>query len=288
MKPLRAPLWSIALVLAIVATAVPVAAGAQEQASQVLSPIEQHESSPAFAVVSVKENKSHASFGHAIFSEEGVSVENMPLLNVIRMAYNMINSVDTEFIGVPGWAKTDRFDIEAKVDAADLDRLHKLTRAERQVMLQRLLADRFGLKAHADQREQPVYLLVVAKKGPKISKVAEIDPAVIKGPAEGAALPRLTDREIDAKAVWMSSLAMMLTQVVHRPVLDRTGLVGNYDVALKWTPDLVGDAGLSKVGSDTGPSLFTAVQEQLGLKLQPAKQNVDVLVIDHVEMPSAN
>ncbi|MEO6817694.1 MAG: TIGR03435 family protein [Edaphobacter sp.] len=269
-------------------TTVAGAARAQGQPGQVSSQVDQHEPPLAFSVVSVKENKTQASFGRAIFSEEGVSVENMPLLNVIRMAYNMINSVETQFIDVPGWAKTGRFDIEAKVDAGDLDRLHKLTRAERQVMLQKVLADRFGLRVHADQREQPVYLLVVAKKGAKISKVADIDPALIKGPAEGASLPHLTDREIDAKAIWMSSLAMMLTQVVHRPVMDRTGLVGNYDVELKWTPDLAGDAGSAGAGSDTGPSLFTAVQEQLGLKLQPAKQKVDVLVIDHLEMPSAN
>jgi uncharacterized protein (TIGR03435 family) len=288
MRHFGAPLWLIALVCAIGLATVPVAAGAQGQPSQVSSQVEQHGPLPAFDVVLVKENKSHTSFGHAVFSEQGVSVENMPLLNVIRMAYNMINSVDTQFIDVPGWAKTDRFNIEAKVDAGDLDRLHKLTRAERQVMLQKILADRFGLKAHADQREQPVYLLVVAKKGAKINKVAEIDPALIKGPAEGAALPLFTDREIDAKAIWMSSLAMMLTQVVHRPVIDRTGLVGNYDVELKWTPDLAGDADSSKVGSDTGPSLFTAVQEQLGLKLEAAKQKVGVLVIDHLEMPSAN
>lgn len=288
MRQHRAPLWLIALVCTMGIAAAPVAAGAQQQPGHASSRAEQHKSSLAFSVVSVKENKTHENFGHAIFSEEGVSVVNVPLLNVIRMAYNMINSVDTQFIDVPSWAKTDRFDIEAKVDAGDLDRLHKLTRAERQVMLQGLLADRFGLRAHADQREQPVYLLVVAKKGPKINKVAEIDPAEMKGPAQGAAVPRFTDREIDAKAIWMSSLAMMLTQVVHRPVLDRTGLIGNYDVALQWTPDLAVDAGSTEAAPDTGPSLFTAVQQQLGLKLQPAKQKVDVLVIDHLEMPSAN
>jgi uncharacterized protein (TIGR03435 family) len=287
MRPLRAPLWLITLVWAGISVLCRTT-DAQEQHSQASSQIERHESSPAFAVVSVKENKTKTLYGHAIFSEQGVSVVNMPLLNVIRMAYNMINSVDTEFINVPGWAKTDRYDIEAKVDVEDLDRLHKLTRPERQVMLQKLLADRFQLKVHVDKREQSVYLLVVPKSGPKINKVADIDPAQIKGPPEGYIPPRITAREIDAKSIWMSSLAMMLTQIVHRQVLDQTGLSGNYDVALKWTPELASDGSSSTAGSDPGPSIFTAVQEQLGLKLQPAKQNMDVLVIDHLELPSAN
>jgi uncharacterized protein (TIGR03435 family) len=287
MWQLRAPLWFVALVWVGIAMASGTAR-AQEQHNQISSQIEQHESLPAFAVVSVKENKTATRAGHAIFSEQGVSVVNTPLLNVIRMAYNMINSVDTQFIDVPGWAKTDRFDIEAKVDATDLDSLHKLTRAERQMMLQKLLADRFQLKVHVVKQEQPVYLLVAAKSGPKISKVADIDPTQIKGPQEGYIPPRITDREIDAKSIWMSSLAMMLTQIVHQQVLDKTGLSGNYDVALKWTPEFASDGGSSTTTSDTGPSIFTAVQEQLGLKLQPSKQNMDVLVIDHLELPSAN
>jgi uncharacterized protein (TIGR03435 family) len=287
MRQLRAPLWLVALVWVGIAMASGTAR-AQGQLSQSSSQIERQKSLPAFAVISVKENKTNTRSGHAIFSEQGVSVVNTPLLNVIRMAYNMINSVDTQFIDVPGWAKTDRFDIEAKVDATDLDSLHKLTRAERQMMLQKLLADRFQLKVHVVKQEQPVYLLVAAKSGPKISKVADIDPAQIKGPQEGYIPPRITDREIDAKSIWMSSLAMMLTQIVHQQVLDKTGLSGNYDVALKWTPEFVSDGASSTTTSDTGPSVFTAVQEQLGLKLQPSKQNMDVLVIDHLETPSAN
>ena len=287
MRPHRTPLW-VTVLISLAGIATSGTANAQQQPTQISSQVERHNSLPAFAVVSVKENKTKTLYGHALFSDQGVNVVNMPLLNVIQLAYNMINSVDTQFIDVPGWAKTGRFDIEAKVDAEDLDRLHKLTRPERQVMLQELLADRFQLKVHVDKREQPVYLLVVPKSGAKIIKVADIDPAQIKGPPEGYIPPRMTDREIDAKSIWMSSLAMMLTQVVHRQVFDRTDLTGNYDVALKWTPDLTSDGGSSTAGTDTGPSIFTAVQEQLGLKLQPAKEKVDVLVIDHLEMPSAN
>jgi uncharacterized protein (TIGR03435 family) len=126
-----------------------------------------------FEVASVKPSKSGAAFFRIQFMPDGVRIENASLLMIIRAAYGLFNSLDDKFLGVQGWAKTERFDVEAKVSPADVDEFKKLSIEQRQHMMQAVLADRFALQAHLETKEQPVYLLVIGKNG---SKLAEAKP----------------------------------------------------------------------------------------------------------------
>jgi len=154
-------------------------------------------------------------------------------------------------------------------------------------MIQAMLADRFKLLAHHEIREQPVYELVIAKNGPKLQEAKPAEGSDPGGTVESRA------GQIAAKNVVVSQLVTRLTQTLGRTVVDKTeGLKGKYDFMLIWAPDEAGSSPSSASSSappdPTGPSIFTAIQEQLGLKLEPAKGPVDCLVIDHLEQPSEN
>ncbi len=165
-----------------------------------------------------------------------------------------------QIVDGPSWAESAGFDIVAKGDD------------DRQIraMVQKLLADRFGLTLHAATREMPVYALVVGKGGPKFH-ASEKENMSISGGGKG--------RVMYQKAT-MALFAQNLAPPLGRTVVDRTGLAGEYDFTLEWSPE----EGMST----ESPSLFTALQEQLGLKLESAKAPVKILVIDHAEKPSQN
>ena len=173
------------------------------------------------------------------------------------------------------------------MESAVADRLQGLSReqarAELQAMFQQLLADRFKLAVHWETRELPVYDLVPAKKGPTIQKTKETDGR--SGTSSG-------DGRFSAGGLTLTEIAEALTQELGRElgrvVIDKTGMEGRYDMALKWTPETGAEGGGAGAGPDAGPSIFTAIQEQAGLKLESAKGPVKVLVIDHVEMPTEN
>jgi uncharacterized protein (TIGR03435 family) len=169
-------------------------------------------------------------------------------------------------------------------------------------MFQPLLADRFKLKFHYETRELPVYVLTIAKNGPKL-KESQPDPAGPPGPAgmRGKHMMRLMGMgHLEAQGISVTLLTHELSRQLGRTVIDKTGLTGNYDFGLQWTPDLgtgptfkgpqggpsAGDNGAAPDAS--GPTIFTAIQEQLGLKVESQKGPVRVMVIDHVEPPSAN
>jgi len=250
---------------------------------------------PAYDVVSVRQNKSGTKSFRSGYTPNGLSVENASLLMLIRQAYAMFDSLDDKFLQVPEWAKTERYDIQAKVDASDIEDLHKLSAAQRGLMLQALLADRFKLTTHQEIREQPVYALVVAKSGPKL-KEAKPDDTYPNGIDDGhghkADTVRMSRGGFIAQAIPMSSLESILTQIVERTVLDKTELTGKYNVTLSWSPEenqtAFSTAADITPSDSAGPSIFTALQEQLGLKLESQKAPVEVLVIDHVERPSEN
>jgi uncharacterized protein (TIGR03435 family) len=147
-------------------------------------------------------------------------------------------------------------------------------------MLQSLLADRFSLKVHHESKVLPIYELVVAKDGSKM-KESDFPESNTNG------IGRLT-----AKGMPMADVALLLTIFVNRFVVDKTGLRGRYDFDLHWTPDSWVDVPeqISRFLPEKvfGPSIFTALREQLGLRLQPTKGPVDILVIDHIERPSEN
>ena len=198
----------------------------------------------------------------------------MPAWVLIRSAYGVL--LEDQVVGLPGWARSDRIAVQAKMDAdtaATLDKLPPLERWKRmQVMLQAMLADRFALKAHRESRNLPIYVLTVATGGPKMKKTA----ADGLGGNASYASGKVTAREISLEA-----LAANLSFAVGRPIVNKTGLEGGYDFALDYAPE-------GADASDPRPSLFTALEEQLGLKLVPSKGLVDVIVIDHIERPSEN
>ncbi len=205
-----------------------------------------------------------------------LDVSNVTLKILIQQAYGV---KDFQISGGPGWINSDRYDVVAKADG-DVGRAEQL-----RPLIQKLLADRFQLTIHRDTKELPVYALVVGKNGPKLKESASNGP--------GAQI-RMGRGVINGQAMGMGMLASELSRPLGRTVIDRTGLKGQYEIKLEWTPEDgpghgPGDGPESAPPPDTtGPSLFTALQEQLGLKLESSKGPVEIIVIDRVEKPSEN
>jgi uncharacterized protein (TIGR03435 family) len=229
---------------------------------------------PHYDVSTVKPNVSgsggYSWGGH----NDRFTATNVTLLQILELAYD-IN--EDEIIGLTGPVSSAHFDIVARVLGPDGSKPPDHTDAQLAAMLIPLLADRFHLSAHLETKTMPVYELVVAHGGPKFT----LSQTEVPGQSDWSA--RGITKSLNFKGGSMADLADTLTDQVHRKVIDKTGLTGSADIALKWTDDVAAEAG--------GPnviSIFTAVEEQLGLKLQPSKGPVDTLVIDHAEMPSQN
>jgi bla regulator protein blaR1 len=258
-----------------------------------------------YEVASIKPNKSGTNMVRLMFTPDGLSATNGTLEMLINAAYGVENS---QISGAPSWLNSDKYDIEAKMDSSTADDLRKLNeddrRVARQHMLQALLAERFKLTLHRETKELPVYELVVAKDGPKFkeAKPGDTYPNGIKGPdgQSHAGMMFMTREGFTAQGIPISNFVQHLTRQLGRNVVDKTGLTGKYDFTLKWTPDESQRAmfkgteggqpgtGATPTPESSGPSIFTAIQEELGLKLESQKGPVDIIVIDHVEKPSEN
>jgi uncharacterized protein (TIGR03435 family) len=230
----------------------------------------------------------------------------------VKMLILKAYAVDNyQLSGATDWVGSQRYDIDAKFENSVADELQKLSPNDRILarrhMLQTLLAERFKLTIHRENKELQVYALVVAKNGSKLQEVKLDDADASKSkeiPASGTGSMTYggSGGQMRGQASPLSNLATMLTSYLHRLVIDRTGLTEIYNFALRWTADenltqpssnSQGAAGGSSNGlpsaDPTGsPSLFTAIQEQLGLKLESAKGPVEFIVIDHVERTSGN
>lgn len=201
--------------------------------------------------------------------------------DLVAIAYNVRQF---QISGGPAWIGTERFDVDARAStsgATPPGDLRKVNDEQRKIgeRLRNLLADRFQLAIHRETEQQPVYELVVSKGGAKLQESME-----------GKNLIRKGIGTIKGQSVGLRMLALNLSNELDRPVIDKTGLVGNYDFELKWTP-VVLSAGPVDPPLPTEPDrpwIFTALQEQLGLRLEPKKGPVEVLVIDRVERPSKN
>jgi bla regulator protein BlaR1 len=260
---------------------------------------------PVYEVASIKPNKSGERMVRMMGRPDGFTGTNMTLQMLIRNAYGV---EDNQISGGPSWLGSEKYDMEAKMDSSVADELRKLSEdqrtLERRRMLQALLADRFKLTLHRESKELPVYALVIAKNGPKLqeAKPGDTYPNGIKGPdgVGSAGFMRMGRGELTGQGLPMGSVVRLLTQQLGRTVLDKTGLAGKYDLTLKWTPDESeapmlkgpegGPQGMGGTASpdSSGPSIFTAIQEQLGLKLESQKGPVEIIVIDHAEKPSDN
>lgn len=276
---------------------------------------------PSFEVASVKQNKSGTGFVRIQMQPGGRFVaENMPLAELLRFAY-AVQPFQIE--GGPGWIRSDRFDVTAKAElAAGATPGAPGQIGPVQLMMQSLLAERFKLKVRRESKEMPVYALTLARSDGRLGKQllpSKVDCAALAaargrggdvtrgggpgGPGRGGppAPPAPGERppcgmfmgfgSIAAGGVTMEQVAQTLSARVNRVVLDKTGLTGLYEFNLEFTPDQLPPPGALVNGQvpqvdPNGPSIFTALQEQLGLKLEAQRGPVEMLVVDSVEPPT--
>jgi bla regulator protein blaR1 len=211
-----------------------------------------------------------------------VSMSGVTVKVLIQQAYGVR---DFQIAGGPDWMGSDRYDITAKPEGA-------ATPEQVKIMMQGLLADRFKLQFHRETKELPTYVLMVAKGGPKFHESAVVQEA---DKPKGARITMNGRGRVSLEGATVAAFANYLGQVLGRSVIDKTELSGNYDLRLEWTPDET-TAGMMRGPGGDGPapsdsaavSIFTALQEQLGLKLESAKGPVELLVIERAEKASEN
>lgn len=244
------------------------ATGAEAKKPQAMA----KDADPDWEVVTVKPSDPNAT--NAKFDRRGrqLIVENHTLETMLMFGYGLQKN---QIAGAPDWVRSERFDVDGAPDVEGQPTIQQF-----QGLIRKLLTERFGLKAHKEQREMPVFALRVGKDGPKFT-ATKSEPGttpnqqVNNGPGYRAL--RFTNYS-------MPQLALMMLVYVDRPVVDQTGLTGQYDFNLSFTYDET----RAPTDGTAPPSLFTAIQEQMGLKLEPVKAPAEVLVVDAVEKPSAN
>lgn len=228
---------------------------------------------PAFDAASIKPSGDQGR--PAVQTSPGsLTIRNQNLMFMIYWAYD----TPPFQINGPDWLKDTRFDVLAKSEAGGDD-------AKLRLMLRTLLADRFGVKAHIEQKEMQVYGLTLAKGGPKFRESTDQGPPVFDrgGPTT-----------LTAHRVTMKELAIQISEPLNRPVIDETGLTARYEIKIDVSAYMQGAAGGGEGHGGEGQIdvmsvLFTALQQQLGVKLESKKENVDILVVDHAEkMPTEN
>jgi uncharacterized protein (TIGR03435 family) len=254
---------------------------------------------PSFDVATIKPNGDPRAGLNFALSVTNFRATNATLHDLVKLAYN-VRSED-QVVGLSGWMTTRHFDIRAKASDADIAAFQNLSFEKKldevRWMLQTLLADRFALKVSFTQKDLPVYALVVAKGGPKMKEV-EMSPFPPPGtPAPpGAHLPRIGPtgpNQYTASAWSMDQMADWLSffdEIGNRVVVNETGLKGYYDFVLNGVSQhFPASANFNGAAApEPAASIFAALPEQLGLRMEPKKAPVEVLAIDHVEEPTAN
>jgi uncharacterized protein (TIGR03435 family) len=252
---------------------------------------------PKIDVASIKPHQSSEMRMGIRLLPDGVSINGLPLEKLLQMSFGL---PDNRIFNEPGWVKSERFDIEAKVDPTEAPKLRDLTLNERWAMMVPILQDRFGLKFHRETRTVDVYTLVVAKSGSKMQPVQSDEPDVKGGMGRAMMRMSMEGFAIEAHGATIESLTHAIEQQLGSTVIDKTGLTGRYDYTLKWAPEHEtappmmqapgpgAPAGGEQAQTSSEPSLFTALQEQLGLKLVSQKEPVEVIVIDDIQRPSPN
>ncbi len=252
----------------------------------------------AYEVISFKSSplrpdNSGTTLARILVKPDRLTVTNFTLSALIRSAYGVTSF---QILGAPSWISSEKYDIDAKLDESAVSKEGALSIEERNRLnlhrLRALLAGRFKLALHRETRELPVYALLTANDGLKL-QASRPD----SNPAERIHHIFMDSDRLSAEAVTMASFGDMLSERLRRNVVDETGLTGNYDITLHWAPDEsqplrdldgkpVSDGKLPPAYPD--PAFFTALQDQLGLRLESQIAPVEVLVIDHAEQPSEN
>ncbi len=238
-------------------------------------------SEPKFDIVSIKPSAPGARM-RADSPAGGTFVyQAAPLKLMMMQAFEV---QETQITGDPDWAESALWDVTAKVE----NESRPLGPAAVNPRLRALLAERFGLKTHRETKQEPVFALVLAKGGPKMKRAGE---------ARGSLVGSVRVSFFRGAGVGLARLTQVLAASLGRPVVDRTGLSGEFDFELSFSPDSVPDRGWpgnrptaadQPPGDPSKPTLFVALEEQLGLKLESTKGPVEMLVVDHVERPSEN
>jgi uncharacterized protein (TIGR03435 family) len=231
----------------------------------------------AFEVASIKPSAPDVAGMYMRPQPGGLRLEGATLKNLIEYAYGVRGFAIS---GGPAWVNSDRFDVDARVGGSPSEPQQVRER------LKTLLGERFKLAVHTESKEQNVYYLVVGKSGPKFHEAKPDSGQMIR--RQGAS--------ITGEGVGVGLLVLNLANALEVPVLDKTGLTGRYDFKLEWSLDAGRQSGsvTGMGGGDvrapepSGPSLFAALQEQLGLRLEAERAPAETLVIDHVDRPSAN
>jgi uncharacterized protein (TIGR03435 family) len=214
----------------------------------------------------------------------GLHARNDTLMILLTFAYD---AREYQFVGAPAWAQTDRYEIELTPDKSEIAIAKDTTKAEfdgwlsrNRQRMQAVLRDRFGLVLRAETREEPLYALTVVKGGPKLATPAD--------PQRGMNFNINNGRQINAHTATMAMLTQSLAQLLGRYVRDETGLDGTYDFTVEFEPVNAPPPAPGASNEPARPSIFTALTEQLGLKLESKKGPVPVFVIEKVEKPSEN
>ncbi|HWG17435.1 MAG TPA: TIGR03435 family protein [Acidobacteriaceae bacterium] len=272
-------LAGLRFVLAAAVLTAPLASAAQSAATPPIQP----NKLIRFEVASVR-LQAEPLGGPVRFTADGFSADAAPLEYLIRNAYNITR--DNSVRGLPPWGATDYYVVSAKVGDSDLAEWKTYNAAQKREVLQQFLADRFHLAVHPQTIEVPTYSLVAAKSGSKLKQVT---------PPEGDRRGFIESRAagvVVGHHVVIGNLADLLSRSyfgLGRQVYDNTGLTANYDFTLTFEPLRPQGAGAGDATEPSGrSSIFTALDEQLGLRLEPSKGPLDTIVIDHVERPSEN
>lgn len=230
---------------------------------------------PSYEVVSIKTNVSGDPNSGKRTTLDRFSGTNVTLKMLLELAYG----IKAENIaGGPSWVDSQHFDLTATMVDADPGAVKRMSPTERGAMLRPALAERFHLKVHPETKIQPIYALVIAKGGSKLVETTQPDTPFHdqKAGTWGIHATEMTGHDVP-----LTPLVTLLEYLMHRTVVDKTGLKGHYDLLLRWSRD---DAPPS--ADSTAPSVETALQEQMGLKLEPGKGPVETLVIDQVDKPT--
>jgi uncharacterized protein (TIGR03435 family) len=272
LQPHRSSISGLVLAAALVALAAP-AALAQPPATPTAAAAQPL----TFDVVTIKPHGQGAGW-RLQPTPDGYTATNVSLLKLIGEAYGIFDP--KLMTGGPPWIDKDKFDLEAKFDPSEIPNAKDLTYRQRADMLRAVLADRFHLKVHFESKDFPAYNLVIAKGGLKFQQTKQ---DTIDGKGIGITCTHLRGGAVEGCS--MANLADSLRYPTGRTVIDKTGLTGLYDY-----PTLVYSTDNTPANSPAAayPSIFTAVQEQLGLKLEPSTAPLDILVIDSAEPPTPN
>jgi uncharacterized protein (TIGR03435 family) len=243
-------------------------------------------------VVSIKENHSEEEKGYLQIPPNGsrIIVRNTPMFRIIGFAFNKQRNDLIE--GLPQWTRDLKWDIEATIAQESIPVFQAMPFEEQKEVLQQILIDRCHFSAHPGEKEVPVFALTIAKYGLKVKPVsAEETDAAPKPAAQSIGWDLSQSRgKINARHLPIEGLLYALSKAgLSRQVVDRTGLTGRYDIHVEWTPDdSSGQDQDARSSEIPPPSIFTALEEQLGLKLEATRTLVPAVIVTHIEKPSAN